>query len=321
MAINQGQSPGIMIILLYGEDAYRSQQKLKEIIKQYQAKHQTGLNLMRFKEEDLDFSQVREEIEAVSMFDEKKLIILENIFKNKDFQENFFDYIKKNKLKDSQDIIVVLHQADKLAGANFKRQVNMSEEFKLLGGADLVNWIKKELTKNKTTISQEAIKKLAAYVSNDLWQLSNEINKLVSYKANQPINEEDIDLLVKAKIDVNIFRTIDALAQKDKKTALKLLHEHLEQGENEMYLLSMFVYQMRTLLKLKDLMDKGTPFYNLAKKAGLHPFVVKKSSEQLKGFSLEQLKKNYRRLLEIDLALKTGRLDGPTALDLLVAEI
>jgi len=310
-----------MIILLYGEDTFRSQQKLKEIIKEYQTKHQTGLNLMRFKEGDFDFSQVREKIEAVSMFDEKKLIILEDIFKNKDFQENFFDYIKKNKLKDSQDIIVALHQAGKLAGANFKRQVNMFEEFKLLEGADLVNWIKKELDKNRATISQGAIKKLAAYLGNDLWQMNNEINKLISYTNNQPINEEDIDLLVKAKMDVNIFRTIDALARKDKKTALKLLHEHLEQGENEMYLFSMFVYQMRTLLKLKDLIDKGTPFYNLAKKSGLHPFVVKKSSEQLRNFGLDQLKKIYQRLLEIDLALKTGRLDGPTALDLLVAEI
>lgn len=281
-----------MIILLYGEDTYRSQQKLKEIIKEYQTKHQTGLNLMHFKEENFDFSQVREKIEAVSMFDEKKLIILENIFKNKDFQENFFDYIKKNKLKGSQDIIVVLRQVGKLAGANFKRQVNMSEEFKLLEGADLVNWIKKELTKNKATISQEAIKKLAVYLGNDLWQMNNEIDKLISYKANQPIQEEDIDLLVKAKMDVNIFKTIDALAQKDKKTALKLLHEHLEQGENEIYLFSMFVYQMRTLLKLRDLIDKGTPFYNLAKKSGLHPFVVKKSSEQLRNFGLDQLKKS-----------------------------
>ncbi len=310
-----------MIILLYGEDTFRSREKLKEIIKEYQTKHQTGLNLMRFYEEDLSFDKIRERIEAISMFNEKKLIILENIFKDKDFSEEFFDYIKKNKLKDSQDIIVVLHQAGKLTGASFKHQVNMSEEFSPLTGVSLNNWIKKEASKQGAEINQEAIKKLAAYVGNDLWQLNNEINKLVSYKANQPISEEDIDLLVKAKMDVNIFRTIDALAQKDKKTALKLLHEHLEQGENEIYLLSMFVYQVRTLLKLRDLIDKGTPFYNLARKAGLHPFVVKKSSEQLKNFGLDQLKKIYRRLLEIDLALKTGRLDGPTALDLLVAEI
>ena len=305
-----------MIILLYGEDTFRQQQKLKGIIKEYQTKHQTGLNLVYFKEEDLDFDKLKGKIETISMFDEKKLIILENIFNNKDFQENFFEYAKKNKLKDNQDVIVVLPQEGKLALTGLKSQLSLSEEFKPLTGTQLVNWVK-----NRININQGAVQKLISFVGNNLWQLDNEINKLVSYKTNQQINQEDVDLLVKAKMDVNIFKTIDALAQKDKKTALRLLHEHLEQGENEIYLFSMFVYQMRTLLKLKDLMEKGTPFYNLAKKSGLHPFVVKKSCHQLKGFSLEQLKKNYQRLLEIELALKKGRIDGPTALDMLVVEI
>ncbi len=305
-----------MIILLYGEDTFRQQQKLKGIIKEYQTKHQTGLNLVHFREENLDFDKLKEKIEAISMFDEKKLIILENIFNNKDFQENFFEYAKKNKLKDNQDVIVVLPQEGKLALTGLKSQLSLSEEFKPLTGTQLVNWVK-----DRININQGAVQKLISFVGNNLWQLDNEINKLVSYKTNQQINQEDVDLLVKAKMDVNIFKTIDALAQKDKKTALRLLHEHLEQGENEIYLFSMFVYQMRTLLKLKDLMEKGTPFYNLAKKSGLHPFVVKKSCHQLKGFSLEQLKKNYQRLLEIELALKKGRIDGPTALDMLVVEI
>ena len=305
-----------MIILLYGEDTFRQQQKLKGIIKEYQTKHKTGLNLVHFREENLDFDKLKEKIEAISMFDEKKLIILENIFNNKDFQENFFEYAKKNKLKDNQDVIVVLPQEGKLALTGLKSQLSLSEEFKPLTERQLVNWVK-----NRININQGAVQKLISFVGNNLWQLDNEINKLVSYKTNQQINQEDVDLLVKAKMDVNIFKTIDALAQKDKKTALRLLHEHLEQGENEIYLFSMFVYQMRTLLKLKDLMEKGTPFYNLAKKSGLHPFVVKKSCHQLKGFSLEQLKKNYQRLLEIELALKKGRIDGPTALDMLVVEI
>ena len=310
-----------MIILLYGEDVFRSRRKLNEIVKEYQTKHQTGLNLACFREGDLQIDKFKEKIELVSMFDEKKLIILENVFNNKNFQEDFFNYIKKNKLKDNQDIIIVIHQESKLAVTSFKRYFTMFEEFKPLEGADLNNWLKKEVAKDKVIISPEAIRKLIAYVGNDLWQLNNELNKLIAYKANQSINEEDIDLLVKAKIDVNIFKTLDALAQRNKKTAFRLLHEHLSQGENEIYLFSIFVYQVRTLIKLKDLIEKGTSYYDLAKKAKLHPFVIKKSSEQLRNFSLEQLKKIYQRLLEIEIGLKKGRFDGPTALDLLVAEI
>ena len=310
-----------MLILLYGEDCFRSRQKLNEIIKQYQDKNQIGLSLIRFKENDLDIDKIRQNIESVSMFDEKKLIILEDVFKNKIFFKDFSKYIKKNKLKDNQNIIVVLYQDGKLTGSAFKGQFSMFEEFKSLNNVETVNWLKKEISKNNIDINHGALIKLVSYIGNDLWQLNNEINKLDSYKNGKTINEEDIDILVNVKIDTNIFNTLDALAKRDKKTAFKLLHEHLEQGENEIYLLSMFVYQVRTLIKLKDLIEKGTTYYDLAKKSKLHPFVIKKSSEQLNNFSLEQLKKVYHRLLEIDLELKKGHIDGQVALDLLIAEI
>ncbi len=310
-----------MIILLYGEDTYRSRQKLKEIVKQYRAKHKTGLNLIRLEEDDLDFDKVRERIEAVSMFDEKKLIVLENIFKNKNFLESFADYAKKNKLKENQDVVLVILQAGKLAITPFKSWLTMFEEFKPLSGAGLVSWLKKESARQKIAISPAAFKKMVVYLGNDLWQISSELSKLVSYKAGQPIEEGDIDSLIGAKIEVNIFKTLDALAQRDKKTALKLLHEHLNQGENEIYLLTMFIYQLRSLLKLKDLIVRGAPYHSLAKKSGLHPYVVKKNWSVLQNFSLDQLKRIYQRLLKIELAIKKGRLDSQTALDLLVAEI
>lgn len=310
-----------MLILLYGEDSFRSRQKLKEIIEEYQTKHQSGLNLARFAGNGLTLDKIKEKIEAVSMFDEKKLIILENVFSNKSFQEDLFKYAKQNKLKENQDVIIIVFQEGKLSVSRIKNKLSMSEEFSPLPGPDLTNWVKKEFQRNRAEIGSGALRKLIVYVGNDLWQMTGEIGKLVSYKKGKEVREDDIDLLVKANLDTNIFKTLDALAQRDKKTALKLLHEHLEQGESEIYLFSMLAYQVRTLLKLKDLMERGVPYYSLAKKTGLHPFVIKKSSQQLRNFTLEGLKKIYRRLSEIDFRIKNGLIDGLTALDLLVAEI
>jgi len=310
-----------MLILLYGEDNYRLRQKLKEIKESYQAKHKSGLSLAFFREGESDLDKIREKVEAVSMFDEKKLIVLEDLFQNKDFQENFFDYAKERKLKDDEDVVIVVCHEDKLAVSRIKNKFSMIEEFSLLSGPALTSWAKKEFKKNEAEINSEAFKKLIAYVGNDLWRLSGEINKLVNYRGGEEIKEEDIDLLVKANLDANIFKTLDALAQRDKKTALWLIHEHLERGDNEMYLLSMLAYQLRNLIRLKDLIERGEPYYSLSQKSGLHPYVVKKSSEQLRNFTLDDLKKIYRRLAEIDFKIKVGLTDGPTAIDLLVAEL
>jgi DNA polymerase-3 subunit delta len=312
-----------MLILLYGRDTFRSQQKLNEIIGRYKKIHQSGLNLSWFKE-GLDFEKIKETIEAVSMFDEKKLIILEDVFQksSQDFREKFLDYAEKNELKARKDVIVVLYEKDEIRDTKHKIPVNMFQEFKPLEGFRLVNWIEKEVIKNGGRIEREAAQRLAVYVGNDLWQMKNEINKLISFSNQQTtINSQQVDYLVQSKIDTNIFKTIDALADRDKKTALRLLYEHLDQGENEIYLFSMLIYQIRNLLKLKDLAEKGTPYYLLAKKSGLHPFVVKKSWAQIRNFNLGQLKKIYQRLLETEKQLKTGRIDSQTALDMLVMEI
>lgn len=315
------QSLKFMLILLYGEDTFRSRQKLKEIIGQYRLKHKSGLDLVYFKKEDLDFDKVRQKIESVSMFNEKKLIIIEDAFNDAVFRENFLKYLRRSKLKENQDIVVVFYQAGKLALGVFKNQFGMKEEFRPLEGNNLIHWLKKQSAQSGASLEPEAAKKLVVCVGNNLWQLNNELNKLANYKAGQIITEKDVDLMVRANLDVNIFETLDALAQRDKKAAFRLLHKHLSQGENAIYIFTMFIYQVRSLLKLKDLIDKGAPYYQLAQRSGLHPFVVKKSSQQLKNFSLDHLKKIHQRLLEIELALKKGRLDGPTALDLLVTEI
>jgi len=310
-----------MIILLYGEDTYRLKKKIKEIISEYKNKHQSGLSFARFNEKELDFNKFEEKVEAVSMFSEKKLIVLENLFNEKEFKEDLFKYIKKNKLKDNQDLIIVLSQEGKLAASTLKSKVSMFEEFIPLKGASLLNWIKKDVSQNTGSIDSGAVNELSFRVGSDLWQMSGEISKLISYKKNQLITKEDVILMVKAGIGLNIFATIDALASRNKKTALRLFHQHLNQGENENYLFSMFVYQMRNLLKIKDLIEKGIPFPSLAAKSGLHPFIVRKTSQQAASFDLNQLKKMYHRLLEIEMKTKTGRIDILIAMDLFVTEI
>ncbi|MEA2113401.1 MAG: DNA polymerase III subunit delta [Patescibacteria group bacterium] len=310
-----------MLILLYGEDTYRLKEKLKEIVSGYKNKHQSGLSFARFEGENLDFDKFKEKVESVSMFSEKKLVILENPFSEKDFPKTFFKYAGKNKLKNNQDVIIVLYQEGKLAAAALKRKVNMFEEFVPLKGANLLNWIKKEVTRNNGIINGEAVYELSARVGNNLWQMSGEIDKLISYKKGLSITKEDVILLVKSGIDLNIFAAIDALAARNKKSALRFLHQHLNRGENENYLFSMFVYQMRNLLKIKDLMEKGVPFPSLSQKSGLHPFVARKTSQQAGNFNLAQLKRMYHQLLEIETKTKTGQIGILTALDLFVAEI
>ena len=102
---------------------------------------------------------------------------------------------------------------------------------------------------------------------------------------------EDVDLLVKSKIDTDIFKTVDALARGDKKTALKMLHDHLESGEDPFYLLSMYFYQFRNLGKSESRWPKKICLSaEIASRLKMHPFVARKSLDQARNFSWEKLK-------------------------------
>jgi len=330
-----------MTIFLYGQDTYRSRQKLNEIIENYKKVRKSGLNLRFFDGKELDFEDFRDEALSSPMFAEKKLIILRDIFSSQGFKEKFLKDYKK--FVNSRDIILFHEEGEVLESDRLLKLLKKSgdsQEFRPLEGASLKNWIKKEIEKYGTKANPETISRLTEFVGNDTWRLSNEIQKLVSYRASRQrgeggkeceaffdhkngkdIQARDVELLVRPEIDNNIFKTIDAIALKNKKKALELLHKHLEKGDSPLYLLSMINFQFRNLLMIKELIEKNQPYYSILKKTQLKSFVVGKSYQQAQRFGLPELKKIYRKIFQADLDIKTGKIEAETALDLLIAEI
>lgn len=307
-----------MIIFLYGEDTYRMKEKLKEIIERHKKIHKSGLNLKYFD----DFTNLKDGIRQTSMFKEKRLAVVTNVFANPDFKEEFFQ--NKKEFLDSEDIILIYEEKDFNKNNSlfkFLKKNAKSQEFKFLTGQGLKAWIKKEFDRYETKIDSGVLEKLIEYIGNDLWQMSNEIRKLASFRNSETVKAEDIELLVKSKIETDIFKTIDAIADKNKKQALNLLHKHLEKGDSPLYILSMINYQFRNLLIVKDFIEKDKPYNIILKRSGLHPFVVKKSYYQSQKFTFQELKKIFQKIFKADLDIKTGKTQPEIALDLLIAEI
>jgi len=311
-----------MLILLYGQDSYRSRQKLKDIIGRYKKIHKSGLSLTYFDGENLKFDDFKDEMRQVSMFGEKKLLVLSNVFANQDFKEKFSENFKE--LSETKDV-VLFYETDKVLAKDkfftFLKNKGKVQLFSPLGGEKLKAWVKQEFLKFEVGVSQEAIAKLIDFTGSDLWLLFNEIMKLANYKRGGKVDSKDVILLTNPKIETAIFKTIDAISQKDKKQALSLIHQHLGKGDNPLYLLSMINFQFRNLLIVKDLIEKNEPYYLILKTTQLHPFIVRKSYQQASKFTFAELKKIYQEIFQVDLDIKTGKVSPETALDLLIAGI
>ena len=113
------------------------------------------------------------------------------------------------------------------------------------------------------------------------------------------------------------------MGQKNKPLALKLISDQLKSGVSPIELLAKIVWQFKNLLLVKEFSENfgfGYQTERLTSRLGLHPFVIKKSQEQAKFYSLPDLKKTYLQLLETDYKLKTSQIDSEVLFDLLIAK-
>ncbi len=311
-----------MIIFLYGPDSYRSKQKLDEIISHYKESGKSGLNLISVDAKENAFPDFYDTLRVSSMFAEKKLVIIKNVFAGKGFQEELLEEIKN--IENLKDVVVVYEtEAPDQRLKIFKTLVKTCkcQEFALLEGSALKQWAQKEFERLGQKSNLDAADLLVQYVGNDLWRLAAEIKKLGNFKNGATIKKEDVLLMVKPRLEVDIFKTIDAMAAKNRPQALSLVKKHLDNGEAPLYILSMIAYQYKNLLVVKELAQKGFMYASIVKKSGLHPFVVKKTYFASSQFSLEELKIAYHNIFQMDLDIKTGKIDQEAALELLVSSI
>jgi len=313
-----------MIIVFFGENNFITKRKLKETIKNYKEKHKSGMSFFSFGPESFSFNKFKDAVETVSMFDEKKCVVLNDVFFNSQNAEFLTNYFKENKTKENKDVFVIIKEDElpKKLSSDFEELLKkpaMVYESKKFNNASLRDWVEKEALLNKATMDKEAVSKLVLYCKDDLWRLSNEIAKLAAY--DKKITEKSVDLLVEKNIESDIFNAIECLAKKDKRGAISIFYDQISKGKNVSYIISMIAFQFRNMLKIKDLLEMGVSESSIAKRAKIHPFVVKKTVPSLKAYSFSDLKKIYKALLEADIRTKTSKIDPLVILDNFVLSI
>ncbi len=316
-----------MLFSLYGENTLLAKRKLNEIIEKYRSKYKSGLNLIKIEANEENFEKLKDAIETISMFQEKKLIILENLFSSPPkIQEKFYNYLEKKEIFKNDRINVIIFEK-KLPDKKLKffrliiKKSFKSQEFPKLNNLQLKKFIKKEVESLNGKIQEEAIDKLIFHCNSDIWQIENEIKKLIAFKEKEIITTKDVEDLCVSNFDISIFETIESIAKKQKQKAINLLMDHFKKGENELKILAMINFQFRNLIKVKSLLNNKKNIYQIQKITGLHPFVVRKTVFLAKNFNLEELKNIYKKLFETDLLIKTGKIDPKIGIEKFIAEI
>lgn len=311
-----------MIIFVYGSDTFRSKEKYLELIDKYKKS-----NISYFDLEDFNFKKFVNLTQTIPFLAEERVIVLKDILelKNTIIKDKIIKYLEKI----PKSTIVLFYENKQIKKNNklYKYLIKNSfvYEFSDLELFELLKYVKKMVKKNNLQISQEVLRFLVEKCKHDLWKISNEIIKLANYEKN--IQIEDVELLVSDKKFDNIFLFIDELARRDLKKSTELLQKLQNSGNNDIYIFSMIVYQFRTLLIVKDLIEDSNILNDyklqsiISSQSGISPFVVGNHIKYAKKYTFSELKKIYNYLLLEELRIKNGKIQSTIALTLIIAKI
>ena len=324
-----------MIIFLYGADTYRSSAQLSMLKKKFTSERaQSNLNISTLSAYGLKIEKFRQAILSSGLFSEKRMIIIENIFKKNatssidELIHGIIDIIK-NIREDKNNILIFkeeeikekeLSKIQKKLLDSLKKEKFYSE-FRPLTKDEIKIWVEKFIKQNNLTIENQAIDYIINALGNNLWAIKNELNKLIAQPTKNQVQLKDIKDMIQPTIEQNIWNLINAFGQKNKKLASQLLLEQMEAGITTDYLISMLNYQYKIIIRIKSYLQGKSGHISsqqVAKDLSLLPFVCQKALQQQQNYELKELKKIYQQLLKIDILKKTRQINAEILLNLLI---
>lgn len=328
-----------MLIFLYGPDTFRARQKISELRDKFiKEVDPTGSSVLSLDGARTDMEEISGAYRPRSLFAKRRFIVLDTLLSNKDkeiiseltdflsdekdndnilviFEPNFIE--KKTGLKTSimkpgpDDKLAALNKAEKAFFERLKKG-NFVQAFQPLSQPELLKALAKLANSRGVGLSDPAARTLIRLVGMDLWPLSNEVEKLSAYAAGKSsekpvITETDVKEMVSQSVTENIFALTDALGNKQSRAAVELLAGQMDSGVHPSYLLTMMLWQFKTLASVRQALDEGLSSREISGNLGLHPYVLEKSINQVRKFTLASLKKIINRLIELDYKHKTGQ--------------
>lgn len=307
------------VYLLYGEEAYLKKQYKQKLTQAILPEGDT-VNYAYYEGKGISAAELIDLAETMPFFAERRLIVVENSGFFKNAVPELADYLKA--LPETVCFLFVESEVDK-RGKMYKavkekgRVVEMTRQDE----KTLLYWIAGHVKKEGMKIKETTARYLVAKTGTDMENLEKELEKLFSYAMGQEeVTREDIDEICTTQITNKIFDMVEAVALKQQKKALEYYYDLLALKEPPMRILYLLSRQFKLLLHVKELVRQGQDKAQIAKNAGLPPFVAGKYMSQCRNFKSTELRAIMEESAEIEELVKTGRLGDVMGVELFIVK-
>ena len=317
------------IKLLYGEERYLLEAKLKKIKKEF-GELVRGINYIQIDENNVQ--ELISDIETPAFGYKNKLIIARNtgMFKKEkktakgpelamaNLAKKIADYINENKslIDEAVELIFIEEEVEKNSLYNAIQENGEIIEFQLLKLPELIQNIQKICAAYKVSIDTDAARYFVENCGTNMQDLINEIRKLIEYSGEGgTITTKDIDLLCNKQIESVIFDLTDNLGKKDIKNAIEVLNNLIYEKEPKQKILITLYNHFKKLYIVKVAEEYRK---DLAQSMKLKPnqlFLTTKYKNQAKYFSKAEIEQIMEEFINLDANYKIGLIDIDVGLE------
>ena len=309
--------------LLYGEEIYLLETKLKRIKKDF-GELVKGINFIQI--DDTNAQELIADIETPAFGYEKKLIIARNtgLFKKEKktakgqelvlnkLVSKIAEYISENisLINEAVELIFVEEEIEKNSLYKAIEKNGEIIEFPLLRLPELIQNIQKICMAYKVKIDNGTAKYFVECCGTNMQDLINEIRKLIEFVGQDGvITTKEVDLLSIKQIDSVIFDLTDNLGKKDTRKAMEVLNNLIYEKEPIQKILITLYNHFKKLYIVKIAEEYRKDIASAMKLKPNQLFLTTKYKMQAKYFSKQEIEKIMEEFINLDANYKVGLID------------
>lgn len=296
-----------MVIVVTGDNQHRVRSEVVSVIDTFISEH-GALAVERFNAAESDSEHILSAVSARSLLSPAKLVVIQDFEMNKVLTEHTEQLVAQ--VSEGTTLLITIGKLDKrLAYGKLLKKVADWREYSQLSPQETASWLIQAAKEKGGQIDRSTAQYLLDFVGTNQERLFNELDKLLLF--DPQITRSTIDQLSERQPSSTVFELLDASFHGQHKKALALYDEQRRQQVEPLAIIGMIGWQLHILALVKTAKDKTAA--DIAKDAGVHPFVIQKSLSLAKNMALTKLKQLVHQAVVLEEQLKSRTMNGDDA--------
>lgn len=323
-----GKGGVVMNCVIYGEEKFLMERKINSLKKKYHIKDE-DMNIMTYWCHETPMKMIIEDALTPPFLTEYKMIIVKNPYflttlKQKEVNKEDVEILMEYLNHDNPTTIFVIYHDQKNFDERKKvvKKLRKSVQFYDIDKVDyhqLYKTTHQAFKSRNCEIEDDALELFLSRMPNDLLEISQEVNKICLYSHH--ITKEVIDMMVAKKLEENVFELTNAILNKETARSIQIYKDLKMNNEEPIKLIVLIANSLRLLYQVKLLDRKGYNDQEIGKMLSLNPYRLRYIRQDGKDFEINELLEKLNELSQLDVDIKTGKIDRFKGLELFLIKM